>query len=104
MSLNHVLFCISFFSRLGSKVKLSWKLTSITKADNQGYVLGYETPEGLVSVQAKSVIMTIPSYVASDILRPLSVSVSIIKIHVFKIHWAITTITLNFLGSSLFVC
>ncbi|KAM3271938.1 hypothetical protein ACQJBY_042254 [Aegilops geniculata] len=60
-------------SRLGSKVKLSWKLTSITKEDNQGYVLGYETPEGLVSVQAKSVIMTIPSYVASDILRPLSI-------------------------------
>ncbi|CAM0881026.1 unnamed protein product [Alopecurus aequalis] len=59
-------------SRLGSKVKLSWKLTSITKSENQGYVLGYETPEGVVSVQAKSVIMTIPSYIASDILRPLS--------------------------------
>nr|QFB70736.1 chloroplast protoporphyrinogen IX oxidase [Eleusine indica] len=59
-------------SRLGSKVKLSWKLTSITKSDSKGYVLVYETPEGIVSVQAKSVIMTIPSYVASDILRPLS--------------------------------
>lgn len=59
-------------SRLGSKVKLSWKLTSITKSDNQGYVLAYETPEGIVSVQAKSVIMTIPSYIASEILRPLS--------------------------------
>lgn len=34
----------------------------------------YETPEGVVSVQAKTVVMTIPSYVASDILRPLSVS------------------------------
>ncbi|WVZ71530.1 hypothetical protein U9M48_020105 [Paspalum notatum var. saurae] len=59
-------------SSLGSKVKLSWKLTSITKSDGKGYVLEYETPEGVVSVQAKSVIMTIPSYVASDILRPLS--------------------------------
>ncbi|CAO2173954.1 unnamed protein product [Urochloa humidicola] len=58
-------------SSLGSKVKLSWKLTSITKSDG-GYALVYETPEGAVSVQAKSVIMTIPSYVASDILRPLS--------------------------------
>ncbi|CAL4976737.1 unnamed protein product [Urochloa decumbens] len=58
-------------SSLGSKVKLSWKLTSITKSDG-GYVLVYETPDGLVSVQAKSVIMTIPSYVACDILRPLS--------------------------------
>jgi len=60
-------------SRLGSRIKLSWKLRSITKEDNQEYVLVYETPEGLISVQAKSVIMTIPSYVASDILRPLSV-------------------------------
>uniref|UniRef100_A0A0E0FKA7 Protoporphyrinogen oxidase n=1 Tax=Oryza nivara TaxID=4536 RepID=A0A0E0FKA7_ORYNI len=59
-------------SRLGSKVKLSWKLTSITKSDNKGYALVYETPEGVVSVQAKTVVMTIPSYVASDILRPLS--------------------------------
>jgi hypothetical protein len=64
-----------FIYSLGSKVKLSWKLTSITKSDGKGYVLEYETPEGVVLVQAKSVIMTIPSYVASDILRPLSVSI-----------------------------
>lgn len=63
-----------FIYSLGSKVKLSWKLTSITKSDDKGYILEYETPEGVVSVQAKSVIMTIPSYVASNILRPLSVS------------------------------
>lgn len=72
--LTFILFYISFIYSLGSKVKLSWKLTSITKSDGKGYVLVYETPEGVVSVQAKSVIMTIPSYVASDILRPLSVS------------------------------
>jgi len=72
--LTSILFCTSFICSLGSKVKLSWKLTSITKSDGKGYVLVYETPEGVVSVQAKSVIMTIPSYVASDILRPLSVS------------------------------
>lgn len=65
-----------FIYSLGSKVKLSWKLTSITKSDDKGYVLEYETPEGVVSVQAKSVIMTIPSYVASNILRPLSVSIN----------------------------
>ncbi|OWM75477.1 hypothetical protein CDL15_Pgr021641 [Punica granatum] len=58
--------------RLGSNVKLSWKLTSISKLDNQGYRLTYETPGGLVSVQTKSVVMTIPSYVASTLFRPLS--------------------------------
>jgi len=52
------------------------RLTSITKSDGKGYVLEYETPDGVVSVKAKSVIMTIPSYVASNILRPLSVSIN----------------------------
>ncbi|KAK4486710.1 hypothetical protein RD792_006770 [Penstemon davidsonii] len=59
-------------SSLGSKVKLSWKLTTITKSDSGGYNLTYETPSGLVSLQSKSVVMTVPSYVASTILRPLS--------------------------------
>ena len=61
------------FGRLGDKVKLSWKLSSISKSDIGGYSLTYETPEGLVSVFSKSVVMTIPSYVASSLLRPLSV-------------------------------
>ncbi|PON88793.1 Protoporphyrinogen oxidase [Trema orientale] len=59
-------------SMLGSKVKLSWKLSSISKLDNGGYNLTYETPEGLVTLQTRSVIFTVPSYVASSLLRPLS--------------------------------
>ncbi|RWW32798.1 hypothetical protein GW17_00002522 [Ensete ventricosum] len=59
-------------SRLGNKVKLSWKLTSIRKLDGQGYILMYETPEGLTSVQTRSVVLTIPSYITSNLLRPLS--------------------------------
>jgi len=64
------------FDRLGSKVKLSWKLSGITKLESGGYNLTYETPDGLVSVQSKSVVMTVPSHVASGLLRPLSVSFS----------------------------
>ncbi|KAL8544750.1 hypothetical protein ACS0TY_005107 [Phlomoides rotata] len=59
-------------SSLGNKVKLSWRLTSITTLDNGGYSLTYETPSGTVSLQSRSVVMTIPSYAASTILRPLS--------------------------------
>ncbi|CAI9104849.1 OLC1v1003625C1 [Oldenlandia corymbosa var. corymbosa] len=59
-------------TRLGSKVKLSWKLSSITKSEDNGYKLLYETPEGIISVQSRSVVMTLPSYVASNLLRPLS--------------------------------
>lgn len=60
--------------RLGNKVKLSWKLSSISKLDGGEYTLTYETPEGMVSLKSKTVVMTIPSYVASTLLRPLSVS------------------------------
>ncbi|XP_065859895.1 protoporphyrinogen oxidase 1, chloroplastic [Euphorbia lathyris] len=59
-------------SRLGSNVKLSWKLLSITKLDSGEYSLTYETPEGSVSLQTKSVVLTIPSHIASSLLNPLS--------------------------------
>ncbi|KAK6118154.1 hypothetical protein DH2020_048138 [Rehmannia glutinosa] len=59
-------------SSLGNKVKLSWRLTTITTLDDGGYSLVYETPNGMVSLQSRSVVMTVPSYVASTILRPLS--------------------------------
>ncbi|XP_042483345.1 protoporphyrinogen oxidase 1, chloroplastic-like [Macadamia integrifolia] len=59
-------------ARLGSKVKLSWKLSSIKKMDGGGYTLTYETADGLVFVQTRTVVMTVPSHVASSLLRPLS--------------------------------
>nr|XP_048336668.1 protoporphyrinogen oxidase 1, chloroplastic isoform X2 [Ziziphus jujuba var. spinosa] len=59
-------------ARLGSKVKVSWKLSSISKLDSGEYNLTYETPEGLVSLLSKSVVMTVPSHAASTLLRPLS--------------------------------
>lgn len=64
--------CI-YLCRLGNKVKLSWKLLSIGKLENGSYTLTYETPEGLVTVQSKTVVMTIPSHIASTLLRPVSV-------------------------------
>ncbi|KAM7495751.1 hypothetical protein LguiA_020165 [Lonicera macranthoides] len=35
--------------------------------------LTYETPKGLISLQSKTVVMTVPSHVASSLLRPISV-------------------------------
>ncbi|XP_052174964.1 protoporphyrinogen oxidase 1, chloroplastic [Diospyros lotus] len=59
-------------ARLGSKIKFSWKLSSIVKLENGRYGLTYETAEGLVCLQSRSVVMTVPSYVASSLLQPLS--------------------------------
>eukprot|EP00250_Pteridium_aquilinum_P014857 c22239_g1_i1 orf=242-1966(+) len=60
--------------KLGSNVKLNWKLESIQRASGGGFELVYATPEGMKSVLTKSVLLTVPSYVASTILRPLSQS------------------------------
>nr|ABD52324.1 plastid protoporphyrinogen oxidase [Amaranthus tuberculatus] len=59
-------------ARLGSKVKLSWTLSNIDKSLNGEYNLTYQTPDGPVSVRTKAVVMTVPSYIASSLLRPLS--------------------------------
>ncbi|CAL1398777.1 unnamed protein product [Linum trigynum] len=57
---------------LGNKVKLSWKLSSISKLETGGYSLTYETPDGLVAVQSKCVVLTVPSHIASSLLQPLT--------------------------------
>jgi len=69
-------YCVESFRfpcRLGDKVKVNWKLTAIKKLTDGGYTLTYETPEGTKTVGARSLVLTVPSYVAKDILRPLSV-------------------------------
>ena len=51
-----------------SKVKTEWTLKDIDR-ENGKYKLTYTTPEGPVSVSAKSVVFTTPSYVAAQLLR-----------------------------------
>ena len=74
------------FGRLGSNVKLSWKLASVIKLDSGGYRLTYETPEGLVSLLSKSVVFTIPSHIASTLLHPLSVCFILEDFTLFQIN------------------
>lgn len=54
-------------------MKVNWKLTAISKSD-AGYTLTYDTPDGTETVKARSLVLTVPAYVAKEILRPLSVS------------------------------
>lgn len=76
-------------------MKLSWKLLSISKLDSGEYSLTYETPEGVVSLQSKTVIMTIPSHVASPLLQPLSVSFS--KKWIISVFYVMTVLLVEYL-------
>ena len=72
------------------KVKLQWKVTKIEKlGDDAGFKLEYETPEGPVTLNATTVVMTAPAYVTSE-ARPEGLSISIRdapgSVHVSLVH------------------
>eukprot|EP00850_Spirogloea_muscicola_P018446 SM000169S02701 [mRNA] locus=s169:12678:15510:+ [translate_table: standard] len=56
-------------AQLGEKVKVRWELIDINKSE-EGFRLSYSTPSGPQTVLAKKVILTVPSRIASKILRP----------------------------------
>lgn len=52
--------------------RCNWKLSKIAKSGDL-YVLDYSTPDGDVSIKARSVALTCPSYVAASLLEDAAV-------------------------------
>jgi len=60
-------------ARLSSPVRLNWKLSNLQwDAEKEQHILDYQGPNGSKRVRSRSVILTTPSYVAADLIRPLS--------------------------------
>ena len=56
--------------RLGAdRVALNWQLKSISKEVDGRFSLRYDTPQGPKTVRAKSVALTVPAYVAADLVE-----------------------------------
>lgn len=56
----------------GSPVQLNWKLKQLAFDDqSQVHVLDYDTPKGAVRLRSRSVVLTAPSYVTAELLRPV---------------------------------
>jgi hypothetical protein len=55
-------------AKLGSAVRTSWPLTELSK-DGDLYRLVYDTPQGRKELRARSVALTVPAYVAGDLLQ-----------------------------------
>lgn len=54
-------------------MKTQWELVGVEKTEEGTFLLTYETPEGRKTLSTKTVVLTVPSYIASGILRPISV-------------------------------
>ncbi|CAI5497499.1 unnamed protein product [Closterium sp. Naga37s-1] len=59
--------------RLGSRVRVGWRLVGMQQRAGGGAVLTYDTPRGTTRVAARSVLLTVPAYVAADVIRAFSV-------------------------------
>eukprot|EP00873_Tetraselmis_striata_P040275 jgi/Tetstr1/460539/TSEL_005797.t1 len=55
-------------ANISDKIRCNWKLSKIAKSGDL-YVLDYSTPDGDVSIKARSVALTCPSYVAASLLE-----------------------------------
>jgi oxygen-dependent protoporphyrinogen oxidase len=51
------------------KIRVNWKLTSISTTPEGLYKLTYDTPEGSATLTARSVAMTIPAWALADLLK-----------------------------------
>lgn len=58
-------------SKISGAIRTSWTLKSIQKEDGV-YRLRYDTPSGPRDVRTRTVALTVPSYVAADLIRPVS--------------------------------
>jgi predicted NAD/FAD-dependent oxidoreductase len=56
-------------STFTDKIRVNWKLTSISTTPEGLYKLSYDTPEGGATITARSVAMTIPAWALADLLK-----------------------------------
>jgi oxygen-dependent protoporphyrinogen oxidase len=56
---------------LDEQIRLQWKVTKIEKSENGGYTATFETPSGVQTVNAKTIVSTAPAHVLADVLQPV---------------------------------
>jgi len=59
-------------AELGDRVRLQWKVTQIQQApDGAGYVATFDTPDGVRTIAARTVVSTVPAHSLADVLQPV---------------------------------
>ena len=61
-------------NRLGDRVKLQWKLVAIRPTERNTYLCEMETPEGNKTIETRSLVLTTPAYITSELLADLAPS------------------------------
>ncbi|KAK9822829.1 hypothetical protein WJX81_006686 [Elliptochloris bilobata] len=56
-------------ANLKDHIRVGWQLNEIEKAADGGFALLYDTPDGSRTLRARCVALTVPAYVAADLVR-----------------------------------
>jgi len=68
---------LAIASQLGDAVKLKWRLTSLHPTQQQTYMARFATAEDVRQIEARTVVITSPAYVAAELLQPLASQASL---------------------------
>ena len=60
---------MKLLDRLADACRTQWKLQSISSQRGQEYRLQYQTPQGSKTIRTRSVALTVPAYVAAELLK-----------------------------------
>lgn len=78
-------------AKLGEdRVRLNWKLTSLSKAEGDTYLATYETPSGVQTVRAKAVAVTAPAHATASILSELAPEAKALEDVQYPCVWSVT--------------
>ena len=58
-------------NELGNNIKLQWKATKIEKNQEGGYKATFDTPTGVQTVLAKTIVSTVPAHSIANVLQPV---------------------------------
>ena len=52
--------------------RTSWKLKAVSKNKDDTFALTYDTPDGQKQLKTRTVVLTVPAYIAADLLQEAS--------------------------------
>ncbi|KAL3159086.1 hypothetical protein ABBQ32_011084 [Trebouxia sp. C0010 RCD-2024] len=55
--------------KMESKLRTSWKLNQVTRNKDNTFSLSYSTPDGQKQIKTRAVALTVPAYIAADLLQ-----------------------------------
>ncbi|HEY9704430.1 MAG TPA: protoporphyrinogen oxidase, partial [Allocoleopsis sp.] len=59
-------------ANLKDQLKLQWQMINLRQTENKTYIAEFNTPEGLQTIETRSIVLTTPSHITTEILKSVA--------------------------------